>query len=56
MNPQATWDTATSATLHGMIKDFAKTENQTFVIMTHDPSLACSADRVGKLEYRSLVL
>ncbi len=54
--PSGNLDTATSATLHGMIKDLAKAENQTFVIMTHDQSLACSADRVGKLEYRSLLL
>lgn len=54
--PSGNLDTASSATLHGMIKDLAKAENQTFVIMTHDQSLASDADRVGKLEYRSLLL
>jgi lipoprotein-releasing system ATP-binding protein len=54
--PSGNLDTASSATLHRMIKDLAKIENQTFVIMTHDQSLAGDADRVGKLESRSLHL
>ena len=54
--PSGNLDTAASATLHAMIRDLAKAEDQTFVIMTHDQALASGADRVGKLEYRSLFL
>lgn len=52
--PSGNLDERASSRLHGMIRDLAKAQNQTFVIMTHDQSLASCADRVGILDNRSL--
>ena len=52
--PSGNLDERASSRLHGMIRDLAKAQSQTFVIMTHDQSLASCADRVGILDNRSL--
>ena len=48
--PSGNLDEATSDMLHGLIQELAQVYDQAFVIMTHDRTLAESADRVGHLE------
>ena len=48
--PSGNLDTETSARLHDMIIELAQSENQTFLIMTHDRELASRFDRSGTIE------
>ena len=48
--PSGNLDTDTSSRLHEMIIELARTENQTFLVMTHDRELAASFDRNGTIE------
>ena len=48
--PSGNLDEGTSQVLHHLIRELAQVYDQAFVIMTHDRTLADSADRVGKLE------
>jgi lipoprotein-releasing system ATP-binding protein len=48
--PSGNLDEATSRMLHGLIRELAQEYDQAFVIMTHDRTLADSADYVGHLE------
>ena len=48
--PSGNLDTAASETLHGMMRELARAEGQTFVVMTHDQRLAGSLDRSGSIE------
>ena len=44
--PSGSLDTANRAELHKLFFDLRRDMNQTFVIVTHDESLAAAADRV----------
>ena len=48
--PSGNLDEGTSQVLHRLIRELAQAYDQAFVIMTHDQTLADSADRVGRLE------
>ncbi len=48
--PSGNLDTAASQTLHGMMRELARAEGQTFVVMTHDQRLAGALDRSGSIE------
>ena len=48
--PSGNLDTAASETLHGMMRELARAEGQTFVVMTHDERLAGGLDRSGSIE------
>ena len=48
--PSGNLDEDTSARLHELIRELARDFDQAFVIMTHDRTLADSADRKGRLE------
>jgi lipoprotein-releasing system ATP-binding protein len=48
--PSGNLDEGTSQVLHRLIRELAQVYDQAFVIMTHDRTLADSADRVGRLE------
>ncbi len=48
--PSGNLDTETSKRLHDMIMELARSENQTFLIMTHDHELAARFDRNGRIE------
>ncbi|MCY3763401.1 MAG: ABC transporter ATP-binding protein [Gemmatimonadetes bacterium] len=48
--PSGNLDTAASETLHGMMRELARAEGQTFVVMTHDQRLAGGLDRSGSIE------
>ena len=48
--PSGNLDTAASETLHGMMRELARAEGQTFVVMTHDQRLAGALDRSGSIE------
>jgi lipoprotein-releasing system ATP-binding protein len=54
--PSGNLDTETSARLHDMIIELAQSENQTFLIMTHDRELASRFDRSGTIEDGQLQL
>ena len=48
--PSGNLDAQASEVLHGIIMELAHSENQTFMIMTHDRTLAARLDRAGYLE------
>lgn len=48
--PSGNLDDETSQRLHDMIVELARSENQTFLIMTHDHELAARFDRSGRIE------
>ncbi len=48
--PSGNLDEGTSQVLHHLIRELAQAYDQAFVIMTHDRTLADSADRMGRLE------
>lgn len=48
--PSGNLDPETSERLHAVIRNLAKEENQTFVIMTHDRDLAAGLDRHGHID------
>ena len=48
--PSGNLDAAASETLHGMMRELARAERQTFVVMTHDQRLAGGLDRSGSIE------
>jgi lipoprotein-releasing system ATP-binding protein len=48
--PSGNLDDETSKRLHDMIVELARSENQTFLIMTHDHELAARFDRSGRIE------
>jgi lipoprotein-releasing system ATP-binding protein len=48
--PSGNLDEATSQVMHRLLRDLAQAYDQAFVIMTHDRTLAESADRMGYLE------
>ena len=48
--PSGNLDTAASETLHRMMRELARAERQTFVVMTHDQRLAGALDRRGCIE------
>lgn len=48
--PSGNLDTAASETLHRMMRELARSERQTFVVMTHDQRLAGGLDRSGCIE------
>ena len=48
--PSGNLDEGTSQVLHRLIRELAQAYDQAFVVMTHDQTLADSADRVGRLE------
>ena len=52
--PSGNLDTETSKRLHNMIIELARSENQTFLIMTHDHELAARFDRSGRIEQGQL--
>ena len=54
--PSGNLDTETSARLHDMIIELAQSENQTFLVMTHDHELASRFDRSGRIEQGRLHL
>ena len=54
--PSGNLDTDSSQTLHAMIRELARAERKTFVVMTHDNSLANALDRTGHIENGTLHL
>ena len=54
--PSGNLDTDSSQTLHAMIRELARAERKTFVVMTHDNSLANALDRTGYIENGTLHL
>ena len=54
--PSGNLDTASSQTLHAMIRELARPERKKFVVMTHDNSLANALDRTGHIENGTLHL
>ena len=48
--PSGNLDTAASETLHRMMRELARAERQTFVVMTHDQRLAGALDRSGCID------
>ena len=54
--PSGNLDTAASETLHAMMRELARSERQTFVVMTHDRRLAGALDRSGCIEGGALHL
>ncbi len=54
--PSGNLDAETSMRLHDMIIELAQSENQTFLIMTHDHELASRFDRSGRIEQGRLLL
>lgn len=48
--PSGNLDEAASAALHGLLRDIAQSNQQAFLVMTHDERLASSMDRRGYLE------
>lgn len=52
--PSGNLDPETSLRLHGIIRDLAATERQTFIVMTHDRDLASGLDRHGHIEAGTL--
>ena len=48
--PSGNLDDETSQRLHDMIVELARSEKQTFLIMTHDHELAARFDRSGRIE------
>lgn len=48
--PSGNLDVARSEELHALLWDLARSQNQTFVIVTHDRHLAARADRVVEME------
>ena len=54
--PSGNLDTETSARLHDMIIELAQSENQTFLVMTHDHELASRFVRSGRFEQGRLHL
>jgi lipoprotein-releasing system ATP-binding protein len=48
--PSGNLDAGASELLHDIITELARSENQTFLIMTHDQTLAASFDRSGYLD------
>ena len=54
--PSGNLDAASSEALHAMIVELSRTEDQTFLVMTHDQNLADSLDRTGYIEAGSLFL
>ena len=53
--PSGSLDSANKAELHQLFFDLRKQFNQTFVIVTHDESLACTTDRTIKMKDGLLV-
>ena len=54
--PSGNLDTDSSQTLHAMIRELARAERKTFVVMTHDNNLANALDRTGYIENGTLHL
>ena len=54
--PSGNLDVAASESLHNMIRDLARSEGQTFVVMTHDLALARALDRRGHIDEGALHL
>ncbi len=48
--PSGNLDAQASEVLHDIIMELANSENQTFMVMTHDRTLAARLDRAGYLE------
>lgn len=48
--PSGNLDEEASRRLHDLLRELARTEGQTFLIMTHDRELAKSLDRVGHID------
>lgn len=48
--PSGNLDHEASVRLHGLLRELARVEDQTFMVMTHDRELAASLDRSGRLD------
>ena len=48
--PSGNLDEDASQRLHDLLRELARTESQTFLVMTHDRELAASLDRAGKID------
>jgi lipoprotein-releasing system ATP-binding protein len=48
--PTGNLDTRTAESLHEELLRLSRTFNQTFILVTHNPSLAAIADRILRLE------
>lgn len=53
--PTGNLDTTTASTLHDELLRLSRTEDQAFVVVTHNPALAALADRVLRLEAGVLI-
>ncbi len=54
--PSGNLDTRTAGVLHDELKRLSRSEDQAFVVVTHNPALADLADRVLRLEGGQLVV
>ena len=48
--PSGNLDEDASQRLHDLLRELARTESQTFLVMTHDRELAASLDRAGQID------